>query len=59
VCGGSCYKVKTVIKVVAAKSGARSAITVETTDRPGLLVDIVRTLKDLSLNGGALLHHTL
>jgi UTP:GlnB (protein PII) uridylyltransferase len=51
--------VKTVIKVVAAKSGARSAITVETTDRPGLLVDIVRTLKDLSLNGGALLHHTL
>jgi len=26
-CCGPCYKVKTVIKVVAAKSGARSAIT--------------------------------
>ena len=29
---------------------SRSKVTVTTTDRPGLLVDIVRTMKDLSLN---------
>ena len=42
-------KVKTQVEVTAAGS-ARSKITITTTDRPGLLVDIVRTLKDLSLN---------
>jgi UTP:GlnB (protein PII) uridylyltransferase len=31
-------------------SGARSELSIETTDRPGLLVDIVRVLKDCSLN---------
>ena len=42
-------KVKTQVEVTAA-GPARSKITITTTDRPGLLVDIVRTLKDLSLN---------
>ena len=35
---------------VCDDGSARSKITITTTDRPGLLVDIVRTLKDLSLN---------
>jgi len=42
--------VQTQVKVSNEKSGLRSKVTVETTDRPGLLVDIVHTLKDLSLN---------
>lgn len=42
-------KVKTTVAVEAA-GGARSKVTVTTTDRPGLLMDIVRNLKDLSLN---------
>ena len=35
---------------IEAMGAARSRLIVETADRPGLLVDIVRTLKDLSLN---------
>ena len=42
-------KVATKVKV-EAMGAARSRLIVETADRPGLLVDIVRTLKDLSLN---------
>jgi len=42
-------KVKTLVSVETAGS-ARSKVIVTTTDRPGLLVDIVRTMKDLSLN---------
>lgn len=42
-------KVKTLVTVKPA-GGARSMLEVTTTDRPGLLVDIVKTLKDLSLN---------
>lgn len=41
-------KVKTKITVVPERY--HSKLTVECTDRPGLLVDIVKTLKDLSLN---------
>lgn len=42
-------KVKTLITVKAA-GASRSKVTVTTTDRPGLLMDIVKNLKDLSLN---------
>lgn len=42
-------QVKTIISVEAA-GASRSKLTVTTTDRPGLLMDIVRNLKDLSLN---------
>eukprot|EP00227_Mantoniella_beaufortii_P018763 CAMPEP_0197591858 /NCGR_PEP_ID=MMETSP1326-20131121/13953_1 /TAXON_ID=1155430 /ORGANISM="Genus nov. species nov., Strain RCC2288" /LENGTH=271 /DNA_ID=CAMNT_0043157427 /DNA_START=47 /DNA_END=862 /DNA_ORIENTATION=- len=42
--------VKTKINIESSKGGSRSIITVETTDRAGLLVDIVRTLKDVNLN---------
>lgn len=31
-------------------SGSRTELTVETTDRPGLLTDIVKLLKDISVN---------
>ena len=40
-------KVQTGIKCVPERY--HSKLTIETTDRPGLLVDVVRTLKDLSL----------
>jgi UTP:GlnB (protein PII) uridylyltransferase len=33
-----------------ATGASRSKVTVTTTDRPGLLMDIVKNLKDLSLN---------
>jgi UTP:GlnB (protein PII) uridylyltransferase len=42
-------KVKTLVTVEQA-GPSRSKVTIQTTDRPGLLVDIVRTMKDLSLN---------
>jgi len=42
--------VATSITISADKSGARSALKLTTLDRPGLLVDIVRVLKDCSLN---------
>lgn len=42
--------VTTSIEIVPTQNGSRSALTITTTDRPGLLVDIVRTLKDCSLN---------
>ena len=42
-------KVPTRVTVEKVKGG-KSKVVVETTDRPGLLVDVVRTLKDLSLN---------
>lgn len=42
--------VATRITVKASANGARSELAVETTDRPGLLVDIVSVLKDCSLN---------
>jgi UTP:GlnB (protein PII) uridylyltransferase len=42
--------IPTTISISAQASGARSALQLFTTDRPGLLVDIVRVLKDCSLN---------
>lgn len=42
--------IPTAISVRADPSGARSALRLTTTDRPGLLVDVVRVLKDCSLN---------
>ncbi len=42
--------IETTIAIKSDASGARSALKLKTTDRPGLLVDIVRVLKDCSLN---------
>lgn len=42
--------VKTEIQLHGDDSGVRSILEVTTADRPGLLVDIVRTLKDISVN---------
>lgn len=42
--------IPTAITVRADPSGARSALRLTTTDRPGLLVDVVKVLKDCSLN---------
>ena len=42
--------VQTQIDVKEAPNGASSVLTINTPDRPGLLVDIVRVLKDINLN---------
>lgn len=42
--------VRTRVDITSVASGARSEVRVETADRPGLLMDIVATLKDLSLD---------
>lgn len=42
--------IPTSIRISADGSGARTRLDVVTTDRPGLLVDIVGTLKDVSVN---------
>jgi UTP:GlnB (protein PII) uridylyltransferase len=42
--------IETRITIGADPSGSRTCMQVVTTDRPGLLVDIVKTLKDCSLN---------
>ncbi|KAG1656477.1 hypothetical protein FOA52_005636 [Chlamydomonas sp. UWO 241] len=42
--------VKTTIDVNEADNGSCSVLTINTQDRPGLLVDIVRVLKDVNLN---------
>jgi UTP:GlnB (protein PII) uridylyltransferase len=42
--------VKTSVVVENAQGARQSKLIITTTDRPGLLVDIVATLKDLSLN---------
>lgn len=42
--------VETSIKISPDASGSRTSLQLTTTDRPGLLVDIVRVLKDCSLN---------
>ena len=42
--------VPTTIRITSAPAGNRSALELKTLDRPGLLVDIVRVLKDCSLN---------
>jgi hypothetical protein len=42
--------IPTTISIKPQASGARSALELTTTDRPGLLVDVVRVLKDCSLN---------
>ena len=42
--------VSTDITLHADKNGIRTILEVTTGDRPGLLVDIVRTLKDISVN---------
>lgn len=42
--------VQTKISITSVNAGTRSKLLVETTDRPGLLSEIVRVLKDLNLN---------
>ena len=42
--------VPTSIKVTSVANGTKSKLLIETTDRPGLLSEIVRVLKDLNLN---------
>ena len=42
--------IPTTISIKSDASGARSALKLLTTDRPGLLVDVVKVLKDCSLN---------
>eukprot|EP00199_Chlamydomonas_sp_CCMP681_P006840 CAMPEP_0119108872 /NCGR_PEP_ID=MMETSP1180-20130426/15916_1 /TAXON_ID=3052 ORGANISM="Chlamydomonas cf sp, Strain CCMP681" /NCGR_SAMPLE_ID=MMETSP1180 /ASSEMBLY_ACC=CAM_ASM_000741 /LENGTH=287 /DNA_ID=CAMNT_0007094545 /DNA_START=53 /DNA_END=916 /DNA_ORIENTATION=+ len=42
--------VQTLIGVEEAPNGAASLLRITTADRPGLLVDIVRVLKDINLN---------
>lgn len=42
--------VQTTIEVEDAKNGSCSLLKVSTRDRPGLLVDIVRVLKDINVN---------
>lgn len=42
--------ITTTIQVSETESGSSSLVEIETTDRPGLLVDIVHTLKDLNVN---------
>lgn len=42
--------VPTRIDVEESLNGAASVLRIVTTDRPGLLVDIVRVLKDINLN---------
>ncbi|GLC39585.1 hypothetical protein PLESTB_000810200 [Pleodorina starrii] len=42
--------VQTTIEVVEASNGSCSVLKISTSDRPGLLVDIVRVLKDINLN---------
>ncbi|KAL6755983.1 hypothetical protein V8C86DRAFT_2658705 [Haematococcus lacustris] len=42
--------VQTLIDVTEAPNGAASVLKITTSDRPGLLVDIVRVLKDINLN---------
>jgi UTP:GlnB (protein PII) uridylyltransferase len=48
--GGRQRSIQTQIEVRDCESGAFSEILVNTTDRPGLLTDIVSVLKDISLN---------
>lgn len=42
--------VNTTIEVLEADNGSCSVLKIKTADRPGLLVDIVRVLKDINLN---------
>uniref|UniRef100_A0A7S0NB33 ACT domain-containing protein n=1 Tax=Pyramimonas obovata TaxID=1411642 RepID=A0A7S0NB33_9CHLO len=42
--------IPTSVKIFADETGGRSRLDVVTTDRPGLLVDIVSVLKDISVN---------
>ncbi|EFJ50344.1 hypothetical protein VOLCADRAFT_45231, partial [Volvox carteri f. nagariensis] len=42
--------VQTTIDIVEASNGSCSVLKIVTSDRPGLLVDIVRVLKDINLN---------
>lgn len=42
--------VQTTINVEESPNGAASILRIATQDRPGLLVDIVRVLKDINLN---------
>ena len=43
-------EIKTSIKVKEDPEGAYTEITVKTTDRPGLLTDIVHNMKDININ---------
>mmetsp|Transcript_40456 Transcript_40456/g.67781 ORF Transcript_40456/g.67781 Transcript_40456/m.67781 type:complete len:298 (-) Transcript_40456:374-1267(-) len=43
-------QIPTSVKIFAEESGSRSRLDIVTTDRQGLLVDVVKTLKDISVN---------
>jgi UTP:GlnB (protein PII) uridylyltransferase len=43
-------EVKTSIKVKPGPEGAYTEVTIKTTDRPGLLTDIVHNMKDININ---------
>lgn len=42
--------VKTIIKIIEDPEGAYTEVIVKTTDRPGLLTDIVHNMKDINVN---------
>lgn len=43
-------EIKTVIKVQEDPEGAYTEVIIKTTDRPGLLTDIVHYMKDINVN---------
>lgn len=43
-------KIRTTVEVTEEESGTHSKVSIRTRDRPGLLTDIVHTLKDISVN---------
>lgn len=43
-------KIKTHVEVVDMEPGTYSLLRIRTRDRPGLLTDIVKVLKDISVN---------
>ena len=47
---GHCFCMQTTIDVTEAPNGSCSLLKIVTNDRSGLLVDIVRVLKDINLN---------
>lgn len=43
-------KIRTLVEVSDVESGNYSLVRIRTRDRPGLLTDIVKVLKDISVN---------
>jgi len=48
--GARRHAVATVIEVTKDEDASHSEVFIQTRDRPGLLTDIVRTLKDINVN---------